>query len=528
MLLFLLFLVLYLSILFCLVYPNKNRNMRILILIGTFWTITYGLWFLNNPVYRGSIRIIKSIDRESIDGNTVRNWGDTDYCKPKNILIANNVSDIEKNMNTKNIRLVGGGHSCSPLICSSETVIKLNYCHMTLSTNILSVDAGCTLEHVNDYLYHRNRTLYGFGGIQYQTIGGSIMTSLHGAQFHAFVDHIVKIKAILANSSIVEITNDLHFWKSSMGMLGIVLEVDIKTYPLIHVKKQTQLLKLSNALNFLNDTSLEGLTIETVLTNNDAYAEVSTYKKVTHEKMPYSTSSDISHTFAFFNDNIVLPAMMIASSMIENIDVTRINFKETNEIHSLLDAWKIHPGHGYIAAEYSVPLPHCPTVITEIQKMSKHYVVALYIRKLYASNHSLAFAKVDSCIIDTSFWDYQYLDVEKRLKAYHLDVEQTIFQHNGSVHWGKYFISDSSHINIPDEFKRYREKIDPTDKFLNNFTRDLIYKTNKKRYKTFAITERGMIWRVFWWVTLCSWFVILCCTTKNKKHKYKKVKNTNF
>jgi FAD/FMN-containing dehydrogenase len=521
-----LFLSLYFLLLFCLTYPNK-KNINVRFSIAILWSITYGLWFLHNPMYRGPVSIIKSVNRNSINGNTVRNWGDTDYCKPKNILIVNSVEEIKKNINNKNIRIVGGGHSWSPLICSNETVIKLNYCQMTYSKNILSADAGCTIEDVNYYLYQYNRTLYGFGGIQYQTLGGSMMTSLHGAQFNAFVDHIVKIQAILANSSIIEVTNDLKFWKSSMGMLGIVLKMDINTYPLIHVKKENQLIKLSDALEFLNDKSLEGLTIDAVLSSNEAYAEVSTYKKINHEKKMYKNSSDVSYTFAFFYDNIALPTMLLASSVVKSVDVTTINFKKINDVYSLLDAWKIHPGQGYISAEYSVPLLYCPNAIKQIQNIAKPYIVALYIRKLYASNHILAFSKIDSCIIDTSFLDYQYLDVENKINKYHLEVEKIIFKYNGSVHWGKYFISDSSFIIIPDEFKEYRKKIDPTDKFLNNFTRDLIYQEKKKRYKRFAISERGLIWRVSWWITISFFLINFCYKSKNKTYKYMEIDTTD-
>ncbi len=498
-----LFFLLYGVVLACLISVSLFRkNIGGAYITILLWTTTYIIWFWNSPMYKGDVLLIKSIDRSPFEGHVIRNWGDTSSCKPEHVLKAESVADIMAVLDNDNIRVVGRGHSWSPLVCGEDTVISLNYCtEPVLINNIIEVDAGCHLEYVNDMLNKHDRVLYGIGGIQYQTVAGSLMTALHGSQYKDFGSHVVKLTAILANKTMINVTDDLHIWRSSMGMLGIVTKVYIQTYPIVSIKKTCKVTNYEEALSELNKTHF-GVTLDSYWGFHQDSVEMCLFDDPVEENVAYKKSSDISFFFSFVYDNVIIPSTILLSRIIRLIDVTDIASHDYTVRKSILDAWKIVPGYGYISAEYSVPLSECNKVVKEMQKLAYPNFVAVYIRRLNASTDLMAFAKETSCIIDTSWLEYQYVNTQDKIRNYHTEVEKLISTYNGNTHWGKYYASDTKKIHLDETFKTYRMEIDPSNKFMNSYTTELITGLqDSNRYDDFAINQRGLPWRILWWFT---------------------------
>ena len=453
-------------------------------------------------MYMGDILLVKSMDRSPLEGNVVRNWGDTASCTPERVVEAQSVADILSVLQMDKVRVVGRGHSWSPLACSDSAVILLKFCNEpALVQNIVEVDAGCQLEFVNDFLNQHDRVLYGIGGIQYQTVAGSLMTSLHGSQYEDFGSHIVKLTAILANKTIINVTDDLNIWRSSMGMLGIVTKVYIKTYPSVSVQKSCKLTNYEEALSELNKFHF-GVTLDSYWGFYQDSVEMCLFDNPVEENIEFKRSSDISLFFSFIYDNIIIPSTILSSRMLRMIDVTGLTAHEYTSRKSILDAWKIVPGYGFVSAEYSVPLSKCYEVVKKMQNIAYPSFVAVYIRRLNGSTDLMAFAKNNSCIIDTSWLEFQYIDTQKKIRDYHTKVEELISEYDGYTHWGKYYASDTNKIRLDKRFKEYRMAVDPTNKFMNSYTSELITgKQDLNRYKDLAINQRGLLWRIFWWVT---------------------------
>jgi len=518
---FVLCILLYFGICVCLSSVSIIRKKWVYVYIITFcWTICYTLWYVVSPTYNGHIRILKSVDRSPIEGKVVRNWGDTKSCEPKHIVKAKSVGDILEVMNHEGIRVAGGGHSWSPLICSNDTVVTLDFCsEPDFINNIITVDAGCKIEYVNTYLQKYNRVLYGFGGIQYQTIGGSIMTSLHGSQYVGFSNHVLNMSAVLANKTIYSIkAADLKYWKSSMGMLGIVYSVTMQTFPIISLNKTCKMTNYINAIHALKQPHF-GATLDSFWGVYQDSVQLCTYNDPIEENIPYKKSG--SDAFSFLYDNVVLPCTVLLSNAFRVFDLTKTIHSDSTTRLSILEAWKIVSGYGFISAEYSVPLNNCLQVIHKLQEVTYPYIVAVYIRRLNASAELLSFAKVDSCVIDLSFADYQLINIYEEIKTYHSTVEQIIKEHNGSMHWGKYYASNTNKIKIDQRFKDYRKTLDPSNKFMNSYTTELItgVQNQKKygRYDNLAINSKGVIWRSIWWFTFTVTIILSILHMSEKK-----------
>lgn len=461
------------------------------------WTTCYLCWYLYSPLYAGPPLVLKSADRDVKLGGRVRNWGDTVSCTPR-VVRASTAADVAAAIQTSEsgtgVRVVGGSHSWSGLICTNETLVTLEWCDMALDGATLVASAGCKVSQAQAYLGERGRVLHGFGSIMEQTLGGSIMTSLHGAQFDMFTDHVVALEATLANGAATRVQgDDLKWWTSSMGMLGVVTQVEIDTFPYTSVLRSGTFETFDKALAQLHNTSLHGLAITGVLESDSFYVETFT------DAQPANFTGLYEHDpwLTFGYDNIVQPLFVLFGWALRGVDLMRLQFSEHVERMELTHAWSHIVGYSSgSGSEYSVPLRNCKAALKEMRAMNAFSHV--YLRKVLGSDAPLAFAAEDSCCIDPYlFYTYNYgVDYE----AYMERIEYIVKKYDGRTHWGKKWHLEYGEV-VPDAFKQKRDALDPGGLFMNNFTRAVL-RGERFKYKPLTFAYRGAVWVTCAWVTV--------------------------
>lgn len=495
--------------------------------VAVTWTTAQLLWYFHSPHFNGPPMLIKSRDRDSFEGDTVRNWGDTSACRPQVMTLPQNAEQVvEHVLASKHVRVVGGGHTWSALICSDETVMKLDWCDIRVYSTTVQASAGCTVDQVEKRLEMDHKALYGFGGIRYQTLAGSLMTSLHGAQFDAFAEHVVDMHAVLANGTIAHIEGqDLRLWKHSMGMLGIMVNVTLKTWPMVSVLKQTRRMHIDDAIDALRNDSLMGGDLESIWGAHRDEVILSTFGSPQNTSV-FATTAE--HTLLAFGwDNLGMPLMILMSTFLSNFNIYFLAFTEMQKRQHLLDAWEIMPGFGYVDGAYSVPYDDCKEAMRRIRDLDAFF--SFHVRRLHGSDDVLAFAPVESCIIDVSYLELERMAFDAHMNRFFRQVEAIILEYGGRPHWGKYWASPTT-PSIPEVFREYRRRLDPNNTFMNAWTRELMFgEPNPRRYIASAVNTRGFVWKFFVWlsVSLClaSTFYHCwsppaagcCCKRKTKK-----------
>ena len=85
----------------------------------------------------------------------------------------------------------------------------------------------------------------------------------------------------------------------------------------------------------------------------------------------------------------------------------------------------------------------------------------------------MTFANQDSCVVDV--YDLQNQD---SLATFHLNLETLVNALGGTSHWGKFYVSGMKkqvqHIACYEAFKLQRELLDPQQKFVNEYTREIL------------------------------------------------------
>lgn len=469
---------------------TKKETKLIIVLC---WSTVYFTWYLYSPIYAGLPTIIKSSERPIMENGIVRNWGDTVTCTPK-IYHAKEESDIYEALDNQHLRVLGSTHSWSGLVCSDHAVLTLEYCTMSLNDTILEASAGCKISDIQIFLGKRQRMLYGFGSIMGQTLAGASLTSLHGVQFDMFTTHVVKIHAILANKSKVEVEGDqLRYWVSSMGMLGIVTDIHLQTYEHSSIIREAKHYDFDKAIEFIHNDSIQGLAITGVLENDIFYVE--TFSNI--QPSNFTGLKEHSIWTAFLFDNIAQPLFMLFGQTLKIFNFIKIMHREHTERIDMNHAWSHMVGFtSGSGSEYSVPIEKCKETLQKIRDLDMFSHV--YIRKVHASHDVLPFAAVDSCCIEPYlFYTYNYKqDYEKFTQS----VEQFIIEAGGRTHWGKQFNSKYEGL-VPDSFKQYRKETDPNNLFMNNFTRTLL-EGRQFTYKPIVAGYRSIVWISTFWVAV--------------------------
>jgi len=459
-----------------------RTDWKSLYIVMFFASVPFLFYFTFNPIYNGTPWTKLSADRSAIQGDNVRSWGDTFVCTPKEIHRPTTVNDVKNIvLRSEQIRVVGGGHSFSPLVCTKKTLVSLEKMNKVLeiTENSITVEAGATIEQVITHLLNvSNKIIHGFGSIQYQSVAGAFSTSHHGLTFHSFSEDVIALTAVLANGTVIE-TSDLFYWRSHLGMLGVITSMKIKTYENTVVNIETKKLSLDDAVSRLPFAHAG------IIETNYAHREEGILKFITiEEPVKESLTYPINYEsfLAAMWDTVLIPLAVLIPSVTEFN--TQILTQNKTHRAPMVTAWSKFPEYGMLYSAYAIPYANCTKFVRAIQT-DNHRVSTLLIRYVreQANSICMTFAAKNSCVVD--LYDLQS---QSSIHDFHVDVETLVSDFGGTSHWGKYYAGDVSKqiSNVPcyNDFKTKRDLYDPGNKFLNDYTKEImgLNPESEKRY----------------------------------------------
>src|SRR5690625_1637289 len=118
-----------------------------------------------------------------------KNWSESVVANPKTIFTPKTLDELvqfvndcrEKNMT---LRVVGAGHSFTPLVATSEALVSLDYLtgidKIDDTRQLVTVWAGTRLRDVGPLLYEQGYAMENLGDTNAQSIAGAISTGTHG------------------------------------------------------------------------------------------------------------------------------------------------------------------------------------------------------------------------------------------------------------------------------------------------------------------------------------------------------------
>ncbi|MEB9504028.1 D-arabinono-1,4-lactone oxidase [Bacillus anthracis] len=428
----------------------------------------------------------------SIKGQKWRNWTGNVEGTPHYTMYPESIQDVVEVIELarkegKKIRVVGSGHSFTPLVQTEEILVSLDELKGIVNVDaekmVAEVWAGTKLHELGKLLEEKGYAQENLGDIDSQSIAGAISTGTHGTgiTFGSLSTQVIEITAVLSTgeSIVCSETENVQYWRAfqlSLGMLGIIVKIKLKVIPAYSLVYKSEKHSLSTVMNKLEE-----------------------YKKNRHFEFfvfPYSYEVQVKVTNETTGKKSDLKWHKLKVELIENKmfsllskgckwfpsiskGVSRLSAKavpNTKIIGPSYEVFATSRTVPFYEMEYSVPSKYMQAVVEEISNLieKKKYKVHFPIECRYV--------KKDEIWLSPAYGrDSAYIAVHmyKGMKyaAYFGEVEKIFLKYEGRPHWGKmHTLTYEKLQNIYPElhsFLKVRKLLDEAEMFSNPYTEKL-------------------------------------------------------
>lgn len=162
----------------------------------------------------------------------------------------------------KSYRLAAAGHSSTPLVKSTQTLISLeNFKGIVRHDNhTATLRAGMTVHESNMALQKLGLALFNTGDVDVQTLAGAIATGTHGSG-----RKLPNLASILSGVKLIDFKGEIHEYNDrdnpevmkaarvSLGTLGMFTEITVKVVPLFRLRRIEICTDTDTCLDQFND-----------------------------------------------------------------------------------------------------------------------------------------------------------------------------------------------------------------------------------------------------------------------------------
>ena len=424
-----------------------------------------------------------------------RNWSDSVRGAPRTIFTPRSLDELARTMGRyrregRHVRVVGDGHSFTPLAQSDDVLISLDNMQgveaVDRDAGTARVQAGTRLKLLGDELLKRGLAQENLGDIDVQSIAGAISTGTHGTgvRFGSIATQVVGLTLVTASGEVIECSEHERpdIFKAaqvSLGALGVIASVTLRVVPAKRLRFVSRRERVDGVLANLDRYKRENSHFEFFWMPYTPWAQV---KFLNETDDPPSAGN----VFGALNKVVLENGLYWALS--ETARIVRPTTRTISRISALGIATvsEADYSHRLFATprmvkvqemEYNIPTEHFPAVLAEIravmarEKFNVHFPIEC--RFVHSDDIWLSPAyERESAYIAVHM--YKGMPYERYFRA----IEPIYQPYGGRPHWGKMHTLDAATLatRYPrwDDFRRVRAALDPAGVFLNDYLRDLL------------------------------------------------------
>jgi FAD-linked oxidoreductase len=421
-----------------------------------------------------------------------KNWSESVVFNPTAILYPSSEEEIVAivklaNQKKQKIRVVGSGHSFTPLVETNSVLISLDNLKgaIKMDENLLEAEvfSGTKLHELGPLLLEKNMALENMGDIDIQSIAGAFSSSTHGTglNFGILSNQVLAITLVNGNGDIVRLEKDKNgeefkAAQVSLGMLGIITRIKLKLLPAYKLNYVSKKATFEHTLENFEKYNNENRNFEFYWFPHTETCQLKfvnpTQQKPSNE-MLYNFNVLVMENYVFKLLSEIARVFSVPKfiSKLSAAGVSTVNY--TNWSFKVFATKRIVK---FQEMEYNVPREHFKTILTEIKELisSKNIKVHFPIE--------CRIAKADDILISPAYGrESAYIAVHMykgmEYKEYFLEVQKIVEKYNGRPHWGKMHFSKREYfkLNYPkwESFIEIRKKYDPENIFLNTHLNEL-------------------------------------------------------
>lgn len=425
---------------------------------------------------------------------TWKNWSGSVIARPKEISTPKNLNELVtfvKKCAAQHItiRVVGAGHSFTPLVATSEALVSLDHLsgidHIDEAEKLVTLWAGTRLRDAGPLLYEHGYAMENLGDTNAQSIAGATSTGTHGTgvEFQSIPNQIHGLTLLTAAGELMEINreeNNEYFEAArvSLGMLGIIVKITLKVVDAYTLQENSYRLSLDEGLENLQTLKESNRNFEFFWFPYTNSIQVKTLNE-TDKPLPSKVKEQSFKKMAIENG-----LFWVLSEMSRNVPVT-------SRMISKVSAFGIPSGEEYNRSylqyvsprlvrfnemEYSIPQEAMADVIRDIQRLLARKKIDVHFPL------ECRYVKGDTIWLSPSYErDSAYIAAHMykgmEFSEYFDNVEEIFTAYEGRPHWGKMHTLQIEQFEdlYPklNDFLQIRKKLDPQGLFLNEYVRNI-------------------------------------------------------
>ncbi len=379
---------------------------------------------------------------------TIRNWSGSVSFTPSAVHTPRSSAEVAALVRqAQKVRVIGSGHSFTPLIATDHTLISLDALQGIddIDGMHVTVHAGTKIKALGSQLYRNRLAQQNLGDINVQSIAGAISTGTHGTgvNFGGLATQVTGLTLVTGDGSFLHCSNDnapdiFKAAQVSLGALGIItsltllvvpsyrLSIELKKSTLAHTLADLEHLKSANRhfeFYWIPHTD----TVQLRLTNQSTEpAQGHTFSRWFNETV---LENGVVWLFSAFARAFPSASAGVARTLAALISPSR----HVNHAHEVFASKRLVK---FQEMEYNLPAAAFPTVIKEIaqaierERIQVHFPVECRFAQGDDIDLSPAFGRDSAYIAVHMFRGMAY-------RSYFDRVEAIFKAHDGRPHWGK-------------------------------------------------------------------------------------------
>lgn len=425
---------------------------------------------------------------------TWKNWSQSVVAQPQEIVKPKTLQELISivnqcaNSNTS-LRVVGAGHSFTPLAATSEILVSLDYLtgidRVDQEQQLVTLWAGTRLKDIGPMLYEHGFAMENLGDINEQSIAGAISTGTHGTgvNFKSLSNQVAGLTILTASGELLEINrneNDNFFEAArlSLGMLGIIVKVTLKVVPAYSLYAKSYRLTLEQGFHQLKSLKENNRNFEFFWFPFTKTIQVKTLNEI---KVHHNERQKQQFFSKFVMENGLFFVLSEMSRNIPNTakavsQISALGVPVGESVNISYEQYATPRLVKFNEMEYCVPQAALEDVIYELDELIKREKIEVHFPI------ECRFVKADSIWLSPSYErNSAYIGIHMykgmELGDYFDKAEEIFLRYDGRPHWGKMHSLTFNQLQemYPkfDDFLQVRKQLDPNGLFLNEYLRTL-------------------------------------------------------
>jgi FAD/FMN-containing dehydrogenase len=387
------------------------------------------------------------------------NWSGSLKFTPSEFVTTNSENEICEKIwrlrsEGKKLKVVGAGHSSSPLVETDNTLIRLDkfkgIVRHNKSEETVTLRTGMTIKEVNDELQQIGLALFNTGDVDVQMLAGAIATGTHGTgkELQNLSSMLQGVRMVTSMGNIKEFSQSkdpaiMSALRVSLGSLGIFTEITIKVVPLFKLRRIEICTQIENCLQHFDELAKENRNVDFYWYPRNDEAKI----RILNEP----DKSPVSFPFKYYckEDHENWIGQILPKNRQLKFDEIEYAFSEQAAMECFRKVRsRIKTKHRKDVAWRVL----YRTIAKDENYLSPHY-------------------KRDSVSISI------HHNAGLPFQEYFSDIETIFNEYGGRPHWGKKHTLKAEQLEklYPEwkVFHKVRKSLDPDEVFINNYLRDL-------------------------------------------------------